>query len=151
MTDREKRKLFFKRWIQAILSPFYRRKNGILLENGVYDADDKNMRNIYFVLRMLNTGYLMFMCVLVGDAIHAEGIPSDINFRPRILQTILIPGYAVLYWIKYTFFLTAFAIDENEKFARAEVRYNVEVKQILKVLFVALILGIAFDWLIVLI
>jgi len=133
MTKSEKSRLFRKRWRQAFFSPFRRVKYGTSLENGVYDADDKHMRNIYFALRVFNLMYLIALCFFIG-AVDPVGVgifevdrPMGIG-HPVVLYKIFLPLYFILFWTRYTFFLAAFDIDNNEKTAKGEAKFNLEIK-----------------------
>jgi len=143
MIDIEKRKLFRKRWLQAFFSPFRMGKNRYNLENGVYDINDKSMRNVYSSLRILTGAYPMFLFVFIGTADNTEGIPSRID-HPLLLGTLFIPLYFILLWVQHSFFLAAFAIDSNDKAAKGEVIDNLQTKWILQICFVvwAIIIGI---------
>ncbi|MDR0512396.1 MAG: hypothetical protein LBG93_04770 [Treponema sp.] len=145
MTDIEKRKLFFKRWLKAFFSPFYIWKDGGNIENGVYDINDKSMRNVYSSLKITSVGYLIFLFGFIGIADNTEGIPEKMN-HPLLLGTIFVPVYFILLWIQYTFFLAAFAIDNNDKIAKGEAIDNLQTKWLLQICFVVWVTIMGILW-----
>ena len=131
MTKIEKRKLFRKRWLQAFFSPFRRVKHGTRLENGVYDADDRRMRNIYFIFKVFNLVYLVvlgfFLGVLIQEGVGILDIDQPLGVsHPLVVFTIFVPLYFILVWVKSTFFLAAFDIENNEKTAKGEAKDNLD-------------------------
>ncbi|MCL2205284.1 MAG: hypothetical protein FWB82_02035 [Treponema sp.] len=151
MTESEKRKLFRKRWFQAFFSPFRRVKYGTHLENGVYDADDTRMRNIYFVLRLLNMACIIALSFFIGvlGPVEAEiwriDHPSEIGHL-LLLWTLFVPLCFILCWLRCTFFLAAFDIDNNEKTAKGEAKDNLEMKGLLQVILLIWAIMTALDW-----
>ncbi|MCL2205285.1 MAG: hypothetical protein FWB82_02040 [Treponema sp.] len=145
MTDIEKRKLFFKRWLKAFFSPFYIWKGESNLENGVYDINDKPMRDVYFALKIVTGAYPVFLFTFIGIADNTEGIPEKMN-HPLLLGTIFVPVYFILCWVQYTFFLAAFAIDSNDKIAKGEAIDNLQTKWILQICFVVWVTIMVILW-----
>jgi len=138
MTDIEKRKLFRKRWLWAFISPLCRVNHYVLLETGVglYDINDKSMRNVYSSFKIVNVAYPMVLFFFIGAADNTYGAPYRID-HPLLLGTLFIPLYFILCWAQHTFFLAAFAIDGTDKAGKGEVIDNLQTKWILQICFAA--------------
>ena len=131
MNESEKRKLFRKRWLQAFFSPLRSVKHGTRLENGVYDADDRRMRNIYFIFKVFNLVYLIvlsfFSGILIPEGVGILDIDQPLGVsHPLVFFTLFVPLYFILVWVKSTFFLAAFDVENNEKTAKGEAKDNLD-------------------------